>query len=80
MSSLELKSNFHSLIDKIDNEQLLQKFYAVLLNANNSNLGNLWSKLSDLEQKELLEIDQETDDLENTVSNEVAFDKYQKWL
>lgn len=80
MSSLELRSNFHSLIDRIDNEQLLQKFYAVLLNANNSNLGNLWSKLSDLEQKELLEIDQETDDLENTVSNEVAFDKYQKWL
>ncbi|CAN1573660.1 hypothetical protein MCERE19_03479 [Spirosomataceae bacterium] len=80
MSSLELRSNFHSLIDRIDNEQLLQKFYEVLLNANNSNLGNLWSKLSDLEQKELLEIDQETDDLENTVSNEVAFDKYQKWL
>lgn len=80
MSSLELRSNFHSLIDKIDNEQLLQKFYEVLLNANNSNSGNLWSSLSDLEQKELLEIDQETDDLENTVSNEVAFDKYQKWL
>ena len=80
MSSLELRSNFHSLIDRIDNEQLLQKFYEVLLNANNSNLGNLWSKLSDLEQKELLEIDQETNDLENTVSNEVAFDKYQKWL
>jgi hypothetical protein len=80
MSSLELRSNFHSLIDRIDNEQLLQKFYEVLLNANNSNLGNLWSKLSDLEQKELLEIDQETDDLENTVSNEVAFDKYQKSL
>jgi hypothetical protein len=80
MSSLELRSNFHSLIDRIDNEQLLQKFYEVLLNANNSNFGNLWSKLSDLEQKELLEIDQETDDLENTVSNEVAFDKYQKWL
>jgi hypothetical protein len=80
MSSLELRSNFHSLIDRIDNEQLLQKFYEVLLNANNSNLGNLWSKLSDLEQKELLEIDKETDDLENTISNEVAFDKYQKWL
>ncbi len=80
MSSLELRSNFHSLIDRIDNEQLLQKFYEVLLIANNSNLGNFWSRLIDLEQKELLEIDQETVDLENTVSNEVAFDKYQKWL
>jgi len=41
MTTVELKTNFHQLIDKISNEAMLVKFYEIMSTANVSNEGSL---------------------------------------
>jgi hypothetical protein len=46
MTTLELKNNFHHLIDSIENENLLQEFYELMLRKRSSKDGRLWAMLS----------------------------------
>ena len=45
MSSTAIKTNFHKLIDKIDNENLLRQFYQALLSSTKKE-GKLWDSLT----------------------------------
>lgn len=80
MSALELKNEFHSLIDSINNEALLSKFYALLKRAKESKQGQLWATLSDEDQQELLLAEMESQDESQLISNEDMKKKYSKWL
>jgi hypothetical protein len=80
MTTIELKSNFHKLIDKIDNDNLLLKFYDILSRVKETKEGTLWSRLSSLEQDELIIIEKESHNPQNLISHSEMIKKHKKWL
>mgnify|MGYP001194381577 CR=1 FL=1 len=80
MNTIELKKNFHLLIDSIDNENLLINFYDLIKKRSSTKDGQLWSRLTKAEQEELLLSLDESDNPENLVSHEDMVTKHKKWL
>ena len=80
METEQIKSNFHRLIDKIDNERILTKFYDLMLKSNQSSNGSLWSRLTEEEQEELLLSDFESKDEDNLIPHAEIQKKHKKWL
>ena len=80
MNAVEIKNSFHKLIDEIDNEIILSKFYNLLERASLSEDGSLWEKLSNDEKEELLKIDEESNSNKNLISFQSIKDKHKKWL
>jgi len=79
MTTLELKHNFHQLIDSIENENLLEKFYELMLRKRYSRNGALWSKLTKDEIDELLASNEEVENPDNQISHDEMRNKYAKW-
>jgi lipopolysaccharide export system protein LptC len=80
MNAIEIKSNFHNLIDRINNDQLLVKLYHIMEQASSVADGQLWSRLTEDEQVELLKIEQEVQSDSDLIPNEKMQTKHQKWL
>jgi hypothetical protein len=80
MTTLELKNNFHHLIDSIENENLLKTFYELMLRKRASKDGRLWSMLSTDEIEELLTANEESENPDNLIPHEEMKKKYSKWL
>lgn len=80
MNTIELKQSFHHLIDSIDNENLLINFYDLIKKRSSTKEGQLWNKLTDKEQKELLLSLEESKNPENLIDYEVMKTKHKKWL
>jgi hypothetical protein len=80
MTTLELKNNFHQLIDSIENENLLQKFYELMLRKRSIRDGALWAKLTQDEVDELLLANEESYDPKNLIPHDEMKKKYAKWL
>jgi hypothetical protein len=80
MTTIELKNNFHHLIDSIENKNLLQEFYELMLRKRASKDGRLWAMLSKDEIEELLLANNESEDPENLIPHEDMKKKYSKWL
>jgi hypothetical protein len=80
MTTLELKHNFHQLIDSIENENILEKFYELMLRKKSSKDGLLWSRLSKEEIDGLLASNEEVENPVNQISHDDMRKKYSKWL
>ena len=80
MTTVELKTNFHQLIDDISNEAMLVKFYEIMSTANVSNEGSLWKNLSMDEQQKLIEIEKDSHIIENLIDHSSMELKFKKWL
>lgn len=80
MSTVEMKNDFHKLIDRIDNDKVLMRFYDILKKASTIKDGNLWDRLSSQEKQELLQIDSDTDSEDNLIPIQTIKDKHKKWL
>mgnify|MGYP001233645066 CR=1 FL=1 len=80
MNTIELKKNFHLLIDSIDNENLLVSFYDLLKERSSTKEGQLWDRLTKAEQEELLSALEESNNPENLISHEEMVTKHKKWL
>lgn len=80
MTTMELKQNFHHLIDSIDNEKLLINFYDLIKKRSSAKEEQLWNKLNDQEQNELLLSLEESKNPENLISHEEMKKKHKKWL
>ncbi len=80
MTAIELKNNFHNLIDSIDNENLLREFYELMLRKRTSNDGRLWAMLSTDEIAELLAANEESENSEDLIPHEEMKKRYSKWL
>jgi len=80
MTTIELKNNFHHLIDSIDNENLLKEFYELMLRKRTSKDGRLWAMLSKDEIEELLAVNEESENSENLIPHEEMKKRYSKWL
>ena len=79
MTTLELKSNVHSLIDTINDENILYRCYEIILALKNSKEGTLWNRLSNEEKEELLQIEKNIHS-SNLISNSEMQNKHSKWL
>lgn len=53
MGKIELKSNLHKIVDKIDNEQLLHAVYDFLRQRMGSKEGEIWKSLTEEQKKEV---------------------------
>ena len=80
MTTVELKNNFHHLIDSIENENLLQKFYELMLRKRLTRDGMLWKKLSKDEIEELLSANEECEESENLIPHDEMKKKHAEWL
>ncbi len=80
MQTLDLKKNFHNLIDSIDNEILLLNFYELIKKRSKTKEGKLWNKLSEEEQKDLLNTFEESKNPEYLISHDEIKNKHKKWL
>ena len=80
MTTLELKNNFHHIIDSIENENLLQEFYELMLRKRSSKDGRLWAMLSTDEIAELLAANEESENSEDLIPHEEMKKRYSKWL
>ena len=69
MNTIELKKNFHLLIDSIDNENLLINFYEIIKKRSYLKDGQLWNRLNDFDKEELLTAYDESQDPENLISH-----------
>ena len=80
MTTIELKKNFHELIDRMENERLLRDFYDLLLRRSQNEEGTLWSNLTIKEQEELLLSEEESNYETNLISHKEMKKKHHKWL
>ena len=80
MMQSDIRKSLHQLIDEIDNDQLLMKFYDLLLKSKVRKEGDLWNQLSDEQRKELLISESESKYKENLVDHEKQKAKHKKWL
>ena len=80
MEATQLKINFHQLIDSIDNERILSKFYGLMSKSRESSGGQLWSRLTIEEQEELLLSEIESDNPDNLIAHSEIQKKHSKWL
>ena len=80
MNTLELRKDFHNLIDSIDNESLLSDLYILIKRRISVKEGKLWKGLTKKEQEELNLAFKESENAENLISHEDMRKKHKKWL
>ena len=80
MKQSDIKTNFHHLIDEIDNEPLLMKFYDLLIMSRVQKEGELWNQLSKEQKNELLLAESESHYKKNLIDHETQKAKHRKWL
>lgn len=80
MKTNDIKSNFHSLIDKIDNEPLLMKFYDLMIKSTRSKEGQLYDQLTKEQKDVLILAEEESNDSANLISYDQQKKKHKKWL
>jgi hypothetical protein len=80
MTTIELKNNFHQLIDNIDNENVLLQFYELMLRKRTSKNGRLWAEQSKQEIEELLMANEECENPDNLIPHEEIKKHYSEWL
>lgn len=80
MNTIELRKNFHLLIDSIENENLLISFYDLIKKRSSANEGQLWNRLTKQEQEELLLTLEESKNPDNLISHDEMKKKYKEWL
>ncbi len=80
MDTIEIKKKFHSLIDSIENVDLLASFYDLVKKRSLTKEGQLWNRLTIMEQEELISALGESEHPEYLISNDEMKMKHKKWL
>ena len=80
MSTTVLRNNLHELIDKIENNDLLEAFYSFLLEKTKPGGGRLWPKLTKEQRDEILKAYEESEDEQNLIDHKTVSQKHKKWL
>ena len=76
MGALELKSDLHKILDKIENEQLLRTLYDFLKQREHAQEGHIWKTLTDEQKDELYLSYKESEDEKNLIDWETLRKKY----
>jgi superfamily I DNA/RNA helicase len=78
--SVRIKDDLHALIDKIDNNELLEVVYQLLDSRNRNTEGELINSLSEQQKKELYESYDESLDESNLIDLDKLRTKHSKWF
>ena len=78
--SIRIKDNLHTLIDKIDNEDLLEMVYKILDSRSKNVEGELIRSLSEEQKKELYESYKESLDESNLIDLYDLKAKHSRWF
>ncbi|CAN5307681.1 hypothetical protein BH09BAC3_BH09BAC3_10660 [soil metagenome] len=76
MGTIELKSNLHKILDKIDNEQLLRTIYDFLKQSEDGEEGQIWKNLTEEQKKEVYLSYEESQDDKNLIAWDAVKKKY----
>ena len=76
MKAIQLKSDLQKIIERIDNEQLLQTVYDFLKQREDSKEGEFWKSLTKEQKKEIYLSYEETEVDENLIAWENLKKKY----
>lgn len=74
MSALELKSDLHKILEKIDNEELLRTIYDFLKQPDESK--SFWSSLTEAQRQEVYMSFQESENDDNLINWDDLKKKY----
>lgn len=80
MKTKDIKNDLHNLIDSIDNDLLLMKFYDLMIKSTSNKEGELWNSLSEDQKNQLLLAEMESNEPDNLISFDQQKSKHQKWL
>jgi hypothetical protein len=75
MGTIELKTNLHQIVDRIQSEQLLQTLYDFLKGREKNKPGKLWMSLSDAQKQEVLLSFEESENENNLIDRDKLFKK-----
>jgi len=70
MGTVELKSNLHKIVDRIEDEQLLRAIYSFLETRERSEDGQMWKQLTEEQKKEVLQAYEESEDDSNLIDDQ----------
>lgn len=70
-----MRSGIHEIVDRIQNEQLLQTLYDFLKVRESHKPGGLWNSLTEEQKQEVLLAYEESEDETNLVDREEVFKK-----
>ena len=77
---MRTKDDFHNLIDKIEDEEVLKGYFKLIQRLNNNHTGELLDGLSPEEKNALLLSYEESFDSNNLISHEEVKKQRDKWL
>ncbi len=80
MERSDIKNKFHTLIENIDNETLLMKFYDLMIQSATNEEGQLYAQLTNEQKDVLMLADEESNDPANLISHNEQKKKHKKWL
>ena len=70
MRTVELKSNIHRIIDRIQSEQLLETLHDFLITRESAKPGDIWNSLTEKQKKEVLLSYEESENESNLIDSE----------
>ena len=79
MEVLAVRNKFHQLIDKVENTDLLERFYQSFNDAIEQKKG-IWQTLAEIDRNHVLAGYDESFDEKNLLDHETVKAKYSKWL
>jgi len=69
MSAIELRTNLHKIVDRIDDERLLKAIYSFLEVREKSSEGQIWKSLTEEQKKEVLDAYDESENDANLIED-----------
>ena len=75
MSTTEIKTNLHKIVDRIEDERLLRVIYDFLEVREKSNEGQLWKTLTTEQQQEVLQVYEDSENDSNLIDDEDVWRK-----
>lgn len=75
MSTTEIKTNLHKIVDRIDDERLLRVIYDFLEVREKSNEGQLWKTLTTEQKQEVLQAYEDSENDSNLIDDEDVWRK-----
>ena len=76
MGTIELKSDLHKILDRIENEQLLRTIYDLLKQREAAKEGQIWKTLTEEQKKEIYLSYEESQENKNLIDWETVKKKY----
>jgi len=80
MNKKALKTSLHKLIDKIENQNLLEEYYNEMKTLIQKTQVSAWDSLTEEQKKEVLLSYEESENDDNLMDNDTVMRNYKDWL